>query len=147
MIRYLSAALCRAFLLLVFSSLAGAACPIKTILIKGRAEHAPAGATIRVELVYPKKLGGDSGETTLDEGPNEGKFTIPIQFLTQSHGPGLNGLFEKCERKPTSIRVLLVRRDPPEEYDRVLLDLARDFTMVDSQTYELRSEVVLKGPQ
>jgi hypothetical protein len=144
MLRHQGSTLCWPIVLsLVFCSLAGAECPIKTILIKGRAEHAPAGATVRLELVYTKKLGGDSGETTLDGS----KFSIPIQFLTQSHRPGLNGLFEKCERKPTSIRVLLVRGDPPEEYDRVVLDLARDFTMVDSHTYELRSEVVLKGPQ
>jgi hypothetical protein len=144
MLRCPGATLCRTIVLsLVFCSVAYAECPIKTILIRGQAEYAPAGATVRVELVYPKKLGGDSGETTLDEG----RFSIPIQFLTQSHAPGLNGWFEKCERKPTSIRVLLVRVDPPEEYDRVVLDLAKDFTMVDSRTYELRSEVVLKGPQ
>ena len=79
MTRCLSAVLCRAILVLAFSSLAGATCPIKTILIKGRAEHAPAGATVRVELVYPKKLGGDSGETTLDEGPNEGPNEGPYK--------------------------------------------------------------------
>ncbi len=148
MLRYLGATLCGTTLLsLVFCLQARAECPIKTVLIKGRVEHAPAGATVRVELVYPKKLGGDSGEATLDDGPNEGKFSIPIDFLTQSHGPGLNGWFEKCDRKPISIRVMLVRGDPPEEYDRLVLELARDFTMVDSHTYELRSEVVLKGPQ
>jgi hypothetical protein len=129
-------------LTLIFCLPFRAECPIKTLLIKGRVEHAPADATVHVELVYPKKLGGDTGETTLDEG----RFSIPVQFLTQSHRPGLNGLFEKCDRKPSSIRVLLVQGDQPEEYDRVVLDLARDFTMVDSQTYELRSEVVLQGP-
>lgn len=144
MLRRIGSTLHRAIVLsVVFCSLARAECPIKTVLIKGRAEHAPAGATVHVELIYPKKLGGDTGETTLDGG----RFKIPVQFLTQSHRPGLNGLFEKCERKPISIRVLLVLEDPPEEYDRVVLDLAKDFSSVDSQTYEPRSEVVLKGPQ
>lgn len=144
MLRRLGATFCGALVVsIVFCSVVCAECPVKTVLIKGRVEHPPAGAMVHVELVYPKKLGGDTGETNLDDG----RFSIPVQFLTQSHRPGLNGLFEKCDRKPISIRVLLVREDPPEEYDRVVLDLAKDFSSVDSQTYELRSEVVLKGPQ
>jgi hypothetical protein len=106
MLRHPGATLCGAALLaLIFCLPARAECLSKTLLVKGRVEHAPAGATVHVELVYPKKLGGDTGETTLDEG----RFRIPVQFLTQSHRPGLNGLFEKCDRKPSSIRVSLVR--------------------------------------
>jgi hypothetical protein len=131
-----------------FCSLSLAECPIKTIMIKGRVEREPAGSAVRIELVYPKGMGGDSGETGVDEG----KFSIPVQFFTQSHRPGLNGWFEKCGRKPISIHVLLMRADPTKEgpvkeYDRVVLDLARDFTMVDSDTYELKQKAILKGPQ
>ena len=128
---------------LISPSLSRAICPIETLLIKGTVENAPAGVVVRVQLLYPKKNGGDSGETTVVDGG----FSIPIQFLTQSRRPSINGLFEKCDRKPSSILVSLAQKDQAEERDRVVLDLVRDFAKTDSTTYELRSKIILKWPQ
>ena len=54
-------------------------------------------------------------------------------------------LLEKCDRRPKSYR-----RDPmvdsDQEYDRVSLDLAKDFKMADPSAYALRSEILLHGP-
>ena len=76
----------------------------------------------------------------------DGTFSLPIEFLTQSRRPVVNGLFEKCDRKPTSVVVTLVENGRDQEDDRVSLDLARDFKKADPSAYDLRSEIVLKGP-
>jgi hypothetical protein len=130
------------FFVLITGATGHAACPINTIIVKGRVEHAPGNAKVRVQLLYPNKLTGDSGETTVEEG----RFTIPIEFLTQSRRPVLVGsLREKCDRKPEIVAVTLLGGEPPQEYDRVSLDLAKDFKKADPTAYTLQSEIVLDG--
>ena len=119
-----------------------AMCPVGVVVVKGRVEHPTANATVRVQLVYPGNLGGDTGEAT----SVDVNFTVPVEFITQNRRPLLVGTFrEKCDRKPETVIVTLVGRDPAHEYDRVSLDLARDFKKTDSNTYRLKSEIVLKG--
>ncbi len=115
---------------------AHAGCPVDVVIVKGRVEHAPTNASVRVRLVYAKEQLGESGEVTV-EGAT---FSIPIEFLTQSRKPVVNGLFEKCDRKPKSVIVTLVRNSHEEELDRAFLDFARDFHMTDTSAYALRSE-------
>ncbi len=74
-------------------------------------------------------------------------FSIPIEFLTQSRKPVVNGLFEKCDRKPKSMIVTLVGNSHEKELDRAFLDFARDFHMTDTSAYALRSELVMKAPE
>jgi hypothetical protein len=72
-------------------------------------------------------------------------FRIEISFLSQSRGPALIGTFrEKCDRKPRAVVVTLVEGE--REFDRVSLNLAKDFRMMDSSAYALRSELLLHGP-
>jgi hypothetical protein len=118
-----------------------ASCPVYEVIVNGRVEDAPAKGTVRVQLIYPNQKASDSGEVTLDSS----SFRIDIPFLTQSRAPVLVGtLREKCGRKPETVVVTLV--DGDREYDRVSLDLAKDFRMADASAYALRSEVVLRGP-
>lgn len=118
-----------------------ATCSVDFVVVKGRVDHAPANARIRVQLVYPGNLAGDSTEAILADI----NFTIPVEFLTQSRKPLLVGTFrEKCDRRPETVIVTLVGGDPPREYDRVSLNLAGDFKKTDSNTYALKSEIVLK---
>jgi hypothetical protein len=119
-------------------------CPVGVVLVKGRVEHLPGNARVRVQLVYPRNLGGDSGEAT----SVAINFSVPVEFITQSRRPLLVGTFrEKCDRRPKTVIVTLVGGDPAQEYNRLSLDLARDFRKTDSNTYALKSEIVLKGPQ
>jgi len=119
------------------------ACDIDVIIVKGRVEHAPRSASVRVQLIYSKQLRGESGEDTVANDT----FQLQIPFLTESRAPVLVGrLLEKCDRKPKTVVVTLVEGDPQQEYDRVSLDFAKDFKMADSSAYTLRSEIVLKGP-
>ena len=122
------------------STVSYAACPTDLVVVKGRVVNAPRNAIVRVQLVYLRQQVEDSGDTTLDSGT----FTIKIPFYTQSRGPVLSGLFEKCNRKPKTVIVSLTQG--AQEYDRVSLDLAKDFTMPYSSAYILRSEIVLHGP-
>jgi hypothetical protein len=120
-------------------------CGTDVVIIKGRVEHTPRSArvSVRVQLVYPKQKRGESGEVTVENG----KFTIQIPFLTQSRAPVLIGnLMEKCDRKPKNVVVTLIEADRNQEYDRVSLDLAKDFKMADPSAYSPRSEIVLSGP-
>jgi hypothetical protein len=118
-----------------------AACSTDQVIVKGKVENAPRNAVVRVELVYPKQQGGYSGETTIE---NE-SFTIKVPFYTQSRAPVLNAnWFEKCGRKPKTVIVILAAGE--REYDRVSLDLAKDFTTPYPTAYILRSELVLHGP-
>ena len=115
-------------------------CPVDTVIVKGRVEHAPPKAKVRVELVYAKEQVGDSGEATLENDT----FSIPIEFLTLSRRPVFMGsLREKCDRKPKTVVVTLVEGD--QTLDRVSLDFAKDFLMEDPTSYTLRSEVLLNG--
>jgi hypothetical protein len=111
------------------------------VIVKGKVENPPPNAIVRVELFYPKQIGADSGEVTIE---NE-SFTIKVPFYTQSRAPKLNGnLFERCNRKPSSVIVTL--RGGDQEYDRVSLDLAEDFQIPFPGSYTLRSKIVLHGP-
>lgn len=120
-------------------SIALAECPIDTVIIKGRVEHAPGNAKVRVQLVYSKEVPGESGEASIENGT----FTIPIEFLTQSKRPLLRNLPQKCDRKPRTVNVTLI--DADQVYDLVSLDFAKDFKIADPSAYTLRSELVLNG--
>jgi hypothetical protein len=63
--------------------LAHALCATAVVIIKGRVEHPPHSASVRVQLVYSKQKRGGSGEVTVEDG----RFTIQIPFLTQSAPP------------------------------------------------------------
>ena len=132
------------FFSLIACALGRASCPVGVVVVKGRVEHLPGDARVRVQLVYPGNLGGDSGEAT----SVDINFTVPVEFITQSRRPLLVGTFhEKCDRKPETVIVTLLGGNPVQEYSRLSLDLARDFRKTDSNTYALKSEIVLKGPQ
>jgi len=114
-----------------------AVCPVDQIIVNGTVDHAPSNAKVRVQLIYAKNMPGDAGEVTIEGGT----FRLPLDFLTQSRGPIINGAFAKCNRRPRTVVVTLA--DDNQEYDRVVLDFAKDFKMADSTTYTLRSAVRL----
>ena len=58
----------------------------------------------------------------------------------------MGSLLEKCDRKPKTMVVTLLQGDQNQEYDRVSLDLTKDFKMADPSAYTLRTEIVLNGP-
>ncbi len=123
---------------------AHAMCPVDVVVVKGHIDHAPSNARVRVQLVYPRNLGGDSVEAILADSD----FNLPAEFITQSRRPLLVGEFrEKCDRRPEAVIVTLMGGDPPQEYDHVSLELPGDFKKKDSNTYVLKSEIVLKGPK
>ena len=126
---------------LITSTAAHTLCSVDEVIVRGRVDHAPANARVRVQLVYAKDIPGESGDVTVEDG----KFSIPIQFLTQLRGPVINGYFEKCGRRPKTVIVTLTESDQSHEYDSVSLDFARDFKMADSGTYILRSQLLLDG--
>ena len=85
---------------------------------------------------------GESGEVTVENG----RFTIQIPFLTQYREPGIfAGLRDKCDKKPKTVVVTLLEGEQNQERDRVLLDLAKDFTEADATAYTPRSDIVLCG--
>jgi hypothetical protein len=128
-------------LCLASSAFLQAKCPVDVVIVNGRVEHAPPNGSVRVQLIYPRQKTGESGDVTLEGG----SFRIQIPFFTQSRAPVLIGEFlEKCDRKPKVIVVTLIEGD--QEYDRVSLDLAKDFKMADPSAYALRSEILLHGP-
>jgi hypothetical protein len=124
---------------LIGCSTAYAECPVDTVILKGRVEHATRGAKVRVQLVYPQGVPGESGEASVDDGT----FRIPIEFLTLSKRPLLRNLPEKCDRKPRAVNVTLMEGD--QESKSLSLDLVRDFKLADPSAYALRSELVLEG--
>jgi hypothetical protein len=128
-------------------ALASALAAIGSVVAFAQAPSTPPSDGLELltrQLVYPKKWGGDSAETTVENG----RFSIPIEFLTQSRRPLLVGnLREKCDRRPETVVIMLVGSDPSQEYDRVSLDLRKDFKMADPTAYTLRSEIVLNGSQ
>jgi len=121
------------------AALSSAACPTGSVVVKGRVENPPAQAVVRVELIYSQRQVEDSADTTLDN-PS---FTIKVPFYTQSRGPGFNGLFEKCNRKPKTVIVKLLQGD--EEHASKTLDLAKDFDSPFPNAYTLRSPLILNG--
>lgn len=111
------------------------------ISLNGLVEHATDHAVVRVQLIYAKNKIGESGEVNVENG----SFRIPISFVTQSRAPVLVGsLLQKCDRKPETVIVTLVDED--QEYDRISLSLAKDFTMIDPGAYAVRSEILLHRP-
>jgi hypothetical protein len=129
--------------ILFTSARAHAVCGLDVIIIKGRVEHSARNSSVCVRLMYPKQQPGESGEITVEQG----QFAIQIPFLTRSRAPVLMGsLLEKCDRKPKTMVVTLLQGDQNQEYDRVSLDLTKDFKMADPSAYTLRTEIVLNGP-
>ena len=126
---------------LITSTFAPALCSVDDVIVRGRVDHAPRNARVRVQLVYARDMPGESGDVTIENGT----FSIPIDFLTQSRRPVVNGILEKCSRRPKTVIVTLVESDQDHEYDRVTLDFAKDFKMAGPSTYTLRSKVVLNG--
>ena len=136
-------------------------CPLDSIVIKGRVEHAPRNAAVRVLLLYPpdphrkhppgtdiegNDQPGESAEAILDGDA----FTIPVEFLTNDRRTEMTFL-PKCNRKPRTVLVTLQHDDASgsndQEYDRVSLDFPRDFKSDDSRHYTLRSDVILYGQE
>jgi hypothetical protein len=122
---------------LINQPLVHAVCPVDQVVVNGTVDHAPSSAKVRVQLVYPKNMPGDAGEVTVEGG----KFRLPLDFLTQNRAPIINGAFAKCNRRPRIVLVTL--GDGDQEYDRVVLDFAKDFKMAGTTTYVLRSAVRL----
>ena len=117
-------------------------CGTEVVIVRGRVEHSPRSALVRVQLVYPKQRYGESGDVTVEDG----KFTLQIPFFTQSHAPVLIGsLGEKCKRKPVTVIVKLISADQTQEFESLSLDLKKDFKMEDPSAYAPRSEIVLSG--
>jgi hypothetical protein len=131
------------FLVVATSVFAKAECPVDEVVVKGRIEHPPSNANVLVQLVFAKNTNRDSSDIT----PETNKFRVPLTFFTQSRKPIVEGTFGKCGRKPFTIIVILRDRERNREYDRITLDFKKDFKMVDSTTYLIKSDVVLKGPQ
>ena len=127
--------------ILSFLALCGIAqsqCPVNTVLLKGRVENANANEKVRVQLIYPKKRPGESGEVTVENGT----FQIPIEFVTMKSSIFSN-LPKRCGRKPQSVVITLLSND--QETDRAFLDFEKDFKFADPSAYTLRSELVLKA--
>jgi hypothetical protein len=130
-----------AIIAVITCAFAPAECSVDVVIVKGRVDHAASHAKVRVQLVYAKGMAGESGETTIENG----NFSVPIEFLTQSRRPVINGLLEKCDRRPKTVIVTLLESD--HESDSVSLDFAKDFKIADSSAYSLRSELVLNRPR
>jgi hypothetical protein len=154
-------ALARILVLLSLGLMVGprlrAQCPVNSIMIKGRVEHAPRNASVRVVLLYapdphkkyPATTGmedqerpGESAEAILDGDA----FTIPVEFLTHDSRSEMT-FKSKCNRQPQTVVVTLKRSNTSDnenqEYDRISLDFPRQFKSDDSRHYLLRSDLVL----
>ena len=127
--------------LAICCTFARAVCPVDVVLVKGRTENGFPHARVRVELVYAKDVVGESGEATVEDG----RFSISTQFLTQSRRPVVNGMLEKCSRRPKTVIVTLMESEGEKVHERVTLDFAKDFIMTDPSAYRLISELVLHG--
>jgi hypothetical protein len=124
----------------VGSTASFAQCPVLNVMVKGEVQSPPRSGVVRVQLVYSKhskEENGESGEVRL-EGES---FHILIPFLSQSRAPVLGLGSFKCGLRPKTVVVTLLSGD--HEYDRVSLDLAKDFQMADPTAYALHSELVL----
>ena len=124
--------------ILVLCGIVQSQCPVNTVIVKGRVENANANHKVRVQLVYPKKKPGESGEVTVENGA----FQIPVEFVTMQSSIFSN-LPKRCGRKPQTIVITLLNND--QESDQVFLDFAKDFKLADASAYALRSELVLNG--
>jgi hypothetical protein len=118
-------------------------CPVDEVIVRGRIDHLSRNADVRVQLVYAKDKPGESGDIT----PETERFSLPVDFLTQAREPIVNGSFGRCGRRPIRVIVTLFDDERKREYDCISLDFANDFKRIDSSTYVLKSDVLLKGPQ
>ena len=66
---------------------------------------------------------------------------------TQSREPMVNGSFGRCGRRLITVIVTLLDGERKREYACIFLDFANEFKRIDSSTYGLKSDVLLKGPQ
>lgn len=128
-----------AAVVLVTCGLASAECPVDEVMVKGRVENRPDNGKVRVELVYPNHMPGESGDTNLDDA----RFKLPVDFLTRIHSRRTFG--GKCDRRPKSVVVTLIGDTPDTEYDRVSLDFSKDFVAADPSTFIVRADVILNG--
>ena len=117
-----------------------AECSIDTIIVNGQVEHAPRKGIVKVQLIYPKDKIGESGDVTVEDGSFASRFCSSHRAV---HHPEGSIPPEKCARKPKTIVVSLIAND--QEYDRVSLDMAKDFKKIEPSTYALRSEILLQG--
>jgi hypothetical protein len=107
--------------------IAHAQCPVDSIVIKGRVEHAPRNPSVRVQLLYPpdrhrkhaqgSDLGqneqrGESAEAILDGNT----FTIPIEFLTNDRRTVMN-FDPACNRKPQTVVITLKQNGASNDND------------------------------
>lgn len=118
---------------LITHTFARAVCPVDSVVVRGQINDAPSNAKVRVQLVYPKDLPGEAGDVTIENG----RFALPLDFLTESRRPIINGAFEKCNRRPKTVIATLVDTAHSAEYDRVSLDFAKDFKRTDSKYIHL----------
>ena len=126
--------------ILALCLVAQAQCSVDTVIVKGRVEHRVANDDyrVRVLLVYPKHKPGESGEVTVEDA----NFHIPVEFVTEQSSLFTN-LPKRCGRKPQTVVITLLIGD--QKADEVSLDFARDFRIVDTSAYGVRSELVLNG--
>ena len=108
-------------------ALAQPVCPVDEVIVRGRIDHPPSNANVRVQLVYANNVQGESGDIT----PETEKFTLALDFLTQSRKPIINSAFGKFERRPISVIVTLSNSAQNREYDRISFDFQTDFKMAD----------------
>ena len=104
-------------------TLAVAVCPVDEVIVRGRVVRPPHNAKVLVQLLYAKNVVGESGDTTLE---NE-NFTLPLDFLTQSRQPIINGSFEKCARRPVTVIVRLVDDSQNHTFDTRFLGFCKGF--------------------
>jgi len=134
----------RSILVFLLSSCTAAlaVCPVDEVVVKGHVIDPPSNAKVLVQLVYANNVVGESGDTTLDGE----KFTLPLDFLTESRRPIVNRSFGKCSRRPTTVIVRLAGGENSHSYDTVSLDFAKDFRLIYGGTYALKSDLVLNSP-
>lgn len=117
-----------------------AQCPVNTVILEGRVNHAAPHSKVRVQLVYPKGKPGEVGEVTVEDGT----FRIPLEFVTMQSSIFTN-LPKRCGRKPKTVEITLLEND--HEADQTTLDFAKSFRMADASAYTLRAVLVLNGAQ
>jgi hypothetical protein len=131
-------------LLLSICGVSNASCPVDTIIIKGRVDSAPRNASVHVQLVYANNKPGESAEATVQD---DETFSVPLEFVTQSRGPIVDGIGGKCERRPQSVLISFMRDGGEKAADEISLIFPRDFKMVDASAYASRSQIVLNRPR
>lgn len=141
-VRMFTASISVTTLLVMAQSFAAAVCPVDEVVVSGRVENGSPNAEVRVELIYPRNAPGEAGTITVENG----KFRLPLDFLTQSRGPIINRSFEKCNRKPETVVVKLLDATETREYARISLDFSKDFKLTYARVYSVKSEVVLHAP-